>query len=950
MTPFLLQIAQYVFQNHKQETEHITIVLPNKRGALYFKQHLASVFRQNIWLPTIISVEDLIGQLSGLKQADNIDLICDLYSAYKLVLKEKSESFDHFVKWGSLMLQDFNEADRYLVDTKSLYKNLKEIKEIENWSLSSESLTDTQRDYCEFMNQMGEIHEAFSKILLDKKIGYQGLIYRHAVLNFKQSDYIRSFSKILICGFNALNASETIIFSDLVKEGKATMLWDADHYYLDNKSYEAGLFLRKNFSNRWFEKHNEIGNYFRDIPKHIEVVAVPRQVGQAQVVSYQLSKWINEGKSLNKIAIVLADESLLLPVLSQLPKEVEHVNITMEYPLRLTPIYDLADQLIQLHCSIQKSDSLGNFYFSDLFKIFENSLFKQYYLCFEPSVKLQAVTQQIIEKNYVWLSQKNLQQLFQTDYQYIAYFFEPWKDSVNGINTISRFLRFFNESDLVPISNTDREHLHVFTKYFNRLQDIIQTHDYLNSLITLKSLFKQIIGSSSVPFIGEPLQGIQIMGVLETRTLDFEHVMVLGVNEGILPSGKTVSSFIPNDLKRYHQMPLYSDKDAVYAYHFYRLLQRSSDVLITYNTEQTVFGSGEKSRFITQLEFELSKSNSEHTISEKILSGAHLPPGNKKVIQISKTNENINPIIKKITGNDEYSGLSPSALIAFIDCPLRFYFRYGAGIKETDEIEENAEANTQGTILHKVLELLYQPFIGTVLTEAMLKQAREKTKDIVTQVFDNYFTQTESRFGKNFLQKKIISQYADKLLRADIKLIKHTLREKKSFYLKGLEKKLTANLNVPINGVNIIVQVQGTADRIDKVENQLRIIDYKSSINSEDKFKFKGFDILFSDSRYSKMLQLMMYAWLVYKNNMAEPEDIYPCIIPFRKFEEHPRFILTDDKHSSKFIFSEERLLEFEEHLIRKIGDILNPVTAFYQTNDNDSCEYCAYKAICNVH
>ena len=713
MTPFLNLVAHYIFEHHQYDTEKLCIVLPNKRGALYLKQHLAKVFNKTIWLPTIISAEEFVAYLSNLQQADSIDLICELYVAYTTVLKDKAEPFDSFAKWGNLMLQDFNEADRYLVDTKVVYQELKEIKVLENWSLSAEKLTTTQEEYCNFMFLMGTIYEVFTQSLLQKKQAYQGFMYRKAVEHYQESPYINQFSNIIIAGFNALNKAETIIFSDLVKQKKANIIWDGDSYYVNNTEYEAGLFLRKNFTNTWLDTKNYIGNYFKEIPKHIDIVAVPKQMGQAKVVAHQLKQWIAEGKSLNTTAIVLADESLLFPILNLLPKEVEYVNITMEYPLRYTPIYDLVDNLISLHHSTQKTGNSKSFYFTDVFKILQNTLFKQYYQGFKPSIKLQAIIQRIIDKNYVWINTSVLVTLFEDNYKYIAPLFEQWTNSSQGINAISQVIEVFNssENETLKIAPIEKEYLHVFTKYFNRLHELITTHYYLESLQTLKSLYKQIIGTASVPFIGEPLQGLQIMGVLETRTLDFENVMILGVNEGVLPSGKSTNSFIPNDLKRFHQMLLYGDKDAVYAYHFYRLLQRASNVLLTYNTEHSVLGSGEKSRFITQLQFELEKYNPDHIITEKMLSGGTLPASKRNVIEIPKSDINLVPIIKKLTTNDKYSGLSPSALITHKECALRFFFRYGAGIKETEDVEETAEANTQGSILHESLEKLYTLYI-----------------------------------------------------------------------------------------------------------------------------------------------------------------------------------------------------------------------------------------------
>lgn len=952
MTPFLYRTAQYIFEHYQAQTEQLCIILPNKRGALYLKQYLAKVYNKTIWLPTIISAEELVSGLSGLQQADSIDLICDLYVAYCSVLKEKAESFDSFSKWGSLMLQDFNEADRYLIDTNALYQNLKEIKEIENWSLSEGNLTPTQQDYCNFMSQMGDIYIELSKLLLSKKQAYQGLMYRKSVELYKSNPYMDSFSKILICGFNALNKAETLIFSDWVKEKKAEILWDADEYYLRNENYEAGLFLRENFHNNWLANNQKPYTDFKDIPKYINIVAVPKQVGQAQVVSQQLSQWIAEGKTLSKIAIVLADESLLFPVLNQLPKEVQHVNVTMEYPLRLSPLYDLVDNLINLHQSGQKAESNTSYYFRDVFKILQNAFFKKYFSSFHPATELQSIVQRIIDKNYVWLTTAMLQDLFGADYKPIENLFAHWRQSKDGIEAITSIIHAFNvsEDEALRLSSAELEYLHVFTKYFNRLQSLIHSQTYLNSLLTLKSLYKQVIGAASVPFIGEPLQGLQIMGVLETRTLDFENIMILGVNEGVLPSGKSANSFIPNDLKRYYGMPLYGHKDAIYAYHFYRLLQRAGNVLITYNTEQSVLGTGEKSRFITQLQFELEKYNPLNVITEKMLSGGTLKASSRNIISFSKTDFNLQPIVKKLTTLDEYSGLSPSALITYKDCALRFFFRYGAGIKETEDVEESAEANTQGSILHKSLEILYKPYIGRVLTEGDLKQCQARTEETVNGIFQNYFSQKESQFGKNFLQRKVLYEYVHKLLKADSKLIQRSQKTNELLSLIDLEKPLIASVFIMIDGKETEVFIKGSADRIDKLGNKIRVIDYKSSIKADDKFKFTGFEELFTDSKYNKMLQLFMYAWLVVKNKLANPEELQPCIIAFKKFEEQPRFILTESKHESILSFTHELLAEFESHLKQNITSIIDKNLLFDQTPDLKKCEYCAYAGICNVN
>lgn len=946
MIPFLHLVAQDIFEHHQDNTASLCVVLPNKRGALYLRQHLAKVFNKTIWLPTIISAEDLVAELSGLTGIDNIDLICELYESYVKVLGNQAEPFDAFVKWGNLILQDFNEADRYLVDTKALYQNLKEIREIENWSLSAEELTPTQQDYILFMSQMGTIYDEFKSKLISKKVAYQGLQYRQAVEQYSESEYLKKFSHILFCGFNALNKAETIIFSDLIRRKKAGILWDADRYYLDQEDYEAGLFLRKNFKIPGLKNNRFISDDFKAVPKHIDVVAVPKQVGQAHVAASQLKDWIEKGYSLDKTAIVLADESLLFPLLSLLPQEVKHVNITMEYPVRLTPAYDLAESLIQLHYSVQKQGTSGQFYFQDVLRVLHNTFFAKYFHLYAKRVSIQDVIQKIIQKNYVWISVSLLEDLFQEDFEHVRNLFSLWKDSQAGIFALDTLWKSFSEHEDDMMSSVEKEYVFVFRKYFNRLRSLIEEHEFLNSISTLRSLFKQIVGAATVPFIGEPLRGLQIMGVLETRTLDFEQVMILGVNEGILPSGKSINSFIPNDLKRYHQMPLYGDKDAIYAYHFYRLLQKAGQILMTYNTETDKFGSGEKSRFITQLQFELKKYQPETYIEEKMTTVSEIPSTGRMPIVISKTETSLRPILNKLTVKGEFNGLSPSALISHKECALRFYFRYGAGIKETEEVEEIAESNTMGSILHESLESLYTPFVARVLKPEDVEVCLAQKNKIVDKKFSHYFSQQESRFGKNYLMLQVLYVYVEKLLKSDLTLLKN----KTGHYLTllALEKKMEAELDVHVNGEVLRVYINGTADRIDRYGNSVRIIDYKSSVKQDDKFEFENFEHLFADVKYNKMLQLFIYAWLAVKNNLAKVEELSPMIIPFKKFEEPKVIFQRNGKDKMPLQFTNELLHDFETFLSEYISRILNKEIPFTQTEENKTCQYCAYRAICN--
>ncbi|MGZ3885435.1 MAG: PD-(D/E)XK nuclease family protein, partial [Bacteroidia bacterium] len=838
-----------------------------------------------------------------------------------------------------------DEIDRYLADAGALYTNLHNIKEIENWSLAQEELSDFQKNYLEFMKHLGKIYTHFTEALLTNNESYQGLAYRAAVKHYEDHPFIAKFSKLLFCGFNALNQAETIIFSALCKSGKAEMLWDADHYYLDDPFREAGLFLRRNLKTFGGRDPQFIGDYFKE-KKNIEVISVPKQMGQAQTVSVVLKRLLDSGVAPDQIAIVLANEKLLWPVLKLLPASVEHVNITMEYPIRYTAAYNCIELLLKIHLSYEtQSRKQKHIYYADVLSLLRHPFFNEYLesLGIRGS---QALVTTILDRNYAFITPALLKELYGESYALMEELFEPWKDAAEAATVLGKLLQRVKDwhlsTELNNYKSLELEYLHVLIKNFNRVSDFVADYEYFRSLKSFKIVFNQVVATASAAFIGEPLRGLQIMGVLETRTLDFENVIFVSVNEGVLPSGKSMNSFIPNDLKRYYGLPLYGDKDAIYAYHFYRLLQRSKNTYITFDSETDTFGKGEKSRFVSQLLFELPKYNPETTITESIaVSGGFSAPKETK-ITIAKSKTALQPILDKALSSEDYKSLSPSALITYKQCSLKFYFRYGVGLKEPPTLEESAEANTFGSILHESLEQLYKPYVNRQLTTEDLKLLKPLVSQTVETRFLNYFSKSEAFFGKNLLQQKVLKVYVEKLLDFDVQFIS-TLKNKE-LNIVDLEKEMTASLMVTIDGQPETVYVKGTADRIDRYAGTLRIVDYKSSVHQSDKFEFVNFEELFGNKDYDKMLQLFLYAWLASKNGIAKPEELKPCIIPFKKFEKEPRFIL---RNRQPLQFDEALLNDFEQQLAGFISGILSSDTPFIQTEDEKTCEFCAYRTIC---
>lgn len=948
MKPFLREVADYFFNHLEKPLDTYCVVLPSKRGALFLKQYLADVYQETTWLPTIMTAEQLIEELSELSVLNDIDLVCHLYESYKVCYGEGAEPFDAFLKWGHLILQDFNEIDRYLADSKQLYDNLQHIKEIENWSLGETELSEMQLNYLHFMQSLGKIYVHYTDFLIANGWAYQGLAYKTAVTKLNISNLPGKYRQFIFCGFNALNAAEIKILKHLQNVGKAELLWDADAYYLKNQSHEAGLFLRQNQTQFGSFKHLEIGEHFKS-SKNIKLISVPKQIGQAQVVKQEVQNLLNAGVNLKDVAIVLANEKLLWPVLNQLPAGVEHVNITMEYPIKFTSAFNLLEQLIKLQIGLKNQKYKGCIYHKNLNDLLLHPLFANYLHLKNSNLHIPQLLQNIKLRNLAFLSKSAIQGLFDSSFSHIERFISIHKNVADFNVTLSSLIDELIEQLSIQTQNAltvlELQYLTVIKKHLNRMAEIVSKEIYFHDLSSYKQLFQQIIGAGSVPFLGEPLKGLQLMGVLETRTLDFKHVIFVNVNEGILPASKNSNSFLPNDLKRAFGLPLYTEKAAIYAYHFYRLLQRAEQICITYDSVTDTFGKGEKSRFLTQLLIELPAYNKNIQLSEQVAEYKNSPAQLQNTIIIQKDDATIQPILKKITASDKYSGLSASALNTFSDCSLKFFFRYGAKLKEPEQLEEYAESNTQGQILHLTLENLYKPLVNHILKTETIKQLRSQVDREVNASFQTFFDQKELH-GKNLLQKEVVKTHVISQIERDETNCEKSLEQNQPITLLGVEYTLDSSLDIAVNGNNYKVWIKGTIDRIEKKGGDIVISDYKNAVKESDKFDVDSeFSDLFTNPKYHKQFQLIIYSWLLYKTNQYTAEQIKPCIIAFKSKKDATHYLKQKRK---TFTFSTEFFDAFETALTNRIQGLLSHDSTFEQTTDTEICSFCAYNIICN--
>jgi hypothetical protein len=957
MQSFLEKTVQYLYKKYGDDISELCIVLPNRRAGLFLKTHFSNTLKKTFWSPEIMATEDFVALLSELQPADPTTLLFDLYETVKKCNPTNSETFDEFSKWGQILLSDFNEVDRYLVDAKQLFGNLKNIKELETWSLNSEeALTDFQKQYLDFWQQLGTYYSDFTERILAKKEAYQGLAYRIVASDPVERAAKRPWRKIIFAGFNALNLAEEIIIEKLVDADKAEIVWDTDSYYVNDPNQEAGRFIRKYNEYGRFKKIKERNTVFEETllslgKKNITIIGAAKNVAQAKVAGSLVTRFEAEQGHLQNTALVLADENLLFPVLHSLPQKLEDINVTMGYPLKNTPVAGYFDLVFNLHENAQKiagGKSNYSYYHTDILKLLNHPYTAIALAKKDQRLTVKPVVDTIRGRNIVFAAVSTLDKLFTehpAEYELLKPVFIQWTSAADALACVQYLIETLKNGIISQLDNNaenkaslELEYLFAFTKIVKRIQVLMADYpDSVSDVKTLRSILNQIVRASTLPFYGEPLMGLQVMGMLETRTLDFENVILLSCNEDILPSGKAMNSFIPFELKRYFGLPTYSDKDAIFAYHFYRLLQRAENIYLLYNTESDALGSGEKSRFLTQLIYELPRINPNITITEQLLSIPVKPENQELGITIEKSPE----ILEKIMARSKSEhGFSPSLLNKYRSCGVQFYFHGIARLKESEEVEETIGADVLGNVIHAVLETLYTPFIGKKISSDDVKKMKPLVEELAVAGFEKNYSRSEISYGKNLLTLKVALKFISNFLDAEIAAIAISDKKAEPYIIKSLEQELEMEMMVG----NETIRIKGKADRIDSVGKVTRIVDYKTGLANNNELKFDDWDLIRTDAGLSKSFQLLMYAYLYQKTNPHIKENIQSGIITFRELSAG----LKPVKANGAEYLDETILKEFEAQLQILLSEIIDPSVPFTQTEDVNNCIYCSFRGICN--
>ena len=952
MNSFLYQLTTELYSRYGRDLSKCWIIFPNRRAGLFFSKYLNELLDAPLWAPRVITINEIIGEWSSLLVEDNLGLLFRLFNRYNKERKTK-ESFDEFYYWGEMLLSDFDDIDKYRVDARHLFQNLASIKDIESifdyldqtqidairsfWrSFDPKKISAHQRDFISVWEVLYAIYSGFREELKGEGVAYEGMAYREVLERMENGELELPQGKMIFAGFNALNRCEKELFAYFKEKDLAEFYWDYDNSYVDNNDHEAGLFLRDNL--RMFPSPPTDIDFSQlsKGDKQVEFVSLSSDVGQAKY-AHDLVKDYFEDKDVvaEEVAVVLADEELLLPVLHSIPKQVKDVNVTMGYPAKNTPVASLLRLIVELQKGGRLIDQKLHFYHKHVLALLNH----QYLNRLDPE-GIVVMVRHILTTNKLYLKPSELSGI-----SMLEEVFRPVRSSTEFSGYLLELLQKVFESlndqeqESGPVERMEQEYIYHLFLAVKRLNALLVTHQVKMKLETYYRLLDKMVQSLTIPFEGEPLAGLQVMGILETRLLDFKKIVVLSMNEGKLPKAGSANSFIPFNLRKGFGLPTIDHQDAIFSYYFYRLMQRSKQVKLLYSTQSDGMRTGEMSRFLYQMKYET------HLDIKESSPGFELSIPSRKIIEVPK-NERIVELLATYSKGGKRS-FSPSALNTYLGCTLRFYFKYLAGLKEPEEITEEIDPLTFGNLFHYTMERLYKPYEGKDVTKNILKELSSKEQlidDCLTEAFRKNYFKVEAGSavvisGRNRLIFDILKKYVYQMLVVDQSFAPFSLVELERQYRIG----------IPVNGTR--VYISGLVDRIDKVGETIRIIDYKTGQSNTQFYDIPSLFEKEGKKRNNAAFQTFLYC-LFYESNNDTSCAVSPGIYNLKEIF-HDSFASTlvmKQGRGKGTVISDYRLVkqEFTDQLQQLLQDLYNSQIPFQQAEDEKMCRYCPYARICH--
>lgn len=957
MESFLKLVAADLYKHTEGNLAHTAVVFPNKRAGLFFNEYLAQESDSPIWSPAYVSISELFRSLSPWEVGDPVKLVCELYKIFRRET-QSTETLDDFYFWGEMLISDFDDADKNRVDTDKLFSNLQDLRNImddytfiddeqeeairqffQNFSI--ERRTALKERFISLWNVLGNIYKGFRESLASQNIAYEGMMYRH-VIEHLDVDKL-PYEKYIFVGFNVLNKVEHTLFTQLKDAGKAVFYWDYDEFYMkENRqavTHEAGEFIRRNL--RDFPSPLS-GELFKNLskPKEVHYIASSTENAQARY----LPQWIRNNLTTpeKETAVVLCNEALLQPVLHSLPAEVKHVNITMGFPLSQTPVYSFLIALLELHTHGFNFKS-GRYTFQSVVTLLKHPYTRQL------TGQAELLEKELTRNNRFYPLPGELGKD-----EFLTRLFTPLSGNLNLCIRLSETLQqvaSIYQANTSGTEDTDafnqlyRESLFKAYTTINRFRTLIEEDELTVQSETFRRLLVKVLSATNIPFHGEPAIGMQVMGVLETRNLDFRHLVLLSVNEGQLPKSGGDSSFIPYNLRKAFGMTTIEHKIAVYAYYFYRLLQRAERITLMYNTSSDGLNRGEWSRFMLQFLIEWP-----HPITRQFLEAGQSPQGTSP-ITVEKTPDVMRRMqsLFDVRANPK-AKFSPSALNYYLDCPLKFYYRYVAGLSAPDEVSAEIDSATFGSIFHYAAEHIYKDLTthGKVINKEALETLLRndvKLQDYVDTAFKKLFfnvpqNEKPEYNGVQLINSAVIARYLKQLLQNDLRYAPFT------FIASEMEVDEPIDIQTP-KGV-IKSRIGGIIDRMDSKDGTLRIVDYKTGGDADTPPHVESLFIP-DKKRSNYVFQTFLYAAIMCRKQPTM--KIAPALLYIHRAatETYSPVIQMGEPRKPKEAVEDfsKYEKEYRERLQGLLEEIFNPEKSFTQTEIIEKCTYCDFKALC---
>ena len=930
MDSFLLQVARRIADAHPHDTDQVLVVFNNRRSLRFFQRQFTQLGR-TMFLPHTMAIDDLVAELGGLEIVPNEFLLFELYRIHIEIEGEnrKYKTFDEFISFGDLMMGDFSELDQYCVDAADLFGNLHDLKAIGEWDIEGTELTSFQRDYLHFYRSLYEYYRRLHECLLADSKAYSGMAYRHVAEHIDTLADNCPWEAVYFVGFNALSECERRIIGEYVRRGKGHLLTDGDAYFMQPEQ-EAGHFLRKHCA-EFPEIIPPQASLFAQGKRNITIVECPENVLQCKLAGRLLGEhpeWLAERQQ-ESTAIVLADESLLLPSLSALPEGDYNVNISMGFAFCDTSMHLLTSRLLALH---RGADGRG-YYHSDLLALLSDRMVGQLLGVHD----LRRRTMRFLREGSVIRCRETaviqfLSTLSTTAAETAPWLLAPANDVDAWLAKMRRVVAAIVDANLLENNKKELQAAGSLVEILDYLGELQRRYEYITDLGTLEKIYLRIAQRHQIPLLGEPLSGLQVTGMLETRNLDFRRVVLLSAGEGVLPASRSANSLVPFELKRQFGLPTYQEKDSVYAYNFYHLLLRAEEVYLIYSSESEAMGKGEPSRFLRQVESELAPRFGIEV--HHMVVNNNEPPHPATPGKVGEKDDAVMQRLNEMTQR----GLAPTVFDDYIDCPLSFYYSRVLNIKSEDDLEDDLDASQLGTAIHNILDAIYTPYNNDGRTEPPiavdadgLRHALAELPTYMEREFGSLFLGGRATEGRNHFLHAVAESQISTLLKKEIALLEagHTLE------LVALEKPLGPMALA--NGVCI----KGTADRIDRFDGQLRIIDYKTGSLDDKEIAYSSTPNRTGETPIpGKWFQLMCYALLYAQQS---PTILQAGIYPLRDLQSGVRLASWDGSQT----LTPDMLATFRQMLTDLCSEMMNRDIPFVATTRKEHCHYCDVRTFC---